>query len=635
MTAVIHTMTERMWRRGPDDQGEWADAEAGIALGQRRLSIIDLSPSGHQPMVSHGGRYAMTFNGELYNFRAIRGELEKARKIDWRGTSDTEVLVEAIAEWGVEEALRRSNGMFAFGVWDRKDRSLTLARDRLGEKPLYYGRIGSGFAFASELRPIRDFAKRLNVDLEVDREALGLLLQYQYIPAPWSIFGAVKKLRPGYWIQIREGKLGEPQCYWDLKSVVESGLADPFSGGDEEAIDLVEAQLLKTVESRMESDVPLGAFLSGGVDSGLLVALMQKVSAKPVRTFTIGFDRAQNDESEGAAEIAKHLKTDHTTLHVTGEQSLDVVPNLPQYFDEPFADASQIPTHLVSKLAREHVTVSISGDGGDEVFGGYMRYVWANRIGKGLSLMPGAARRGLGQAINAVPEPVYAAGFAAMRAVTPSRFHLRSPVEKMRKIGSMCQVTGIDQVYDDLTRAHWDPDRAVLGLPTPWGQTLEPVPQGLTDPAGQMMYWDMLGYLPGDILTKVDRSSMSVSLESRAPYLDHDLIELAWRLPQKFKIRDGTKKWIARQILQRHVPQSMVDRPKNGFETPLFQWLRGPLQEWADNLLSETRLEHEGYFDAKTVRQVWADHQAGRARLHYELWSVLMFQQWMESFRES
>lgn len=586
-------------------------------------------------MVSHCGRFVITFNGELYNFRALRRELEVLGGRDWRGTSDTEILVEAISEWGVEEALDRSNGMFAFGVWDRKEQCLTLARDRLGEKPLYYGNVGPGLAFASELRPIREFARRFNMGLEIDREALGLLLQYQYIPAPWSIFQSVRKLKPGHFVKIRNEQPEEPKCFWDLRSVVEKGIRDPFDESDQAGIDLIESQLLKTVESRMESDVPLGAFLSGGVDSGLLVSLMQNVSRDPVRTFTIGFDRIENDESEDAAEIARHLGTDHTTLHVTGKQSLEVVPQLPDFFDEPFADASQIPTHLVSKLAREHVTVSVSGDGGDEVFGGYMRYVWANRIGKGLDLMPNIARRSLGKVINTVPEPIYAAGFAAMRALTPSRLHLRSPVEKMRKIGSMCQVTGIDQVYDDLTKAHWDAGQAVLGLPSSWGNQLPPLPEGLNEPAGQMMYWDMLGYLPGDILTKVDRSSMSVSLESRSPYLDHELIELAWRLPEKFKIRDGTKKWIARKILQKYVPDEMVNRPKNGFETPLFQWLRGPLFEWAEDLLSEKRLKQDGFFDVATVRKMWASHQAGKARLHYELWSVLMFQQWMESFRKS
>ena len=631
MQSTVAAMAERMWRRGPDDQGEWVDAEAGVALGHRRLSIIDLSPGGSQPMESRCGRYVLTFNGELYNFRALRRELEDAGNVAWRGTSDTEVLVEAFAAWGVETALQRSNGMFALGVWDRRERALTLARDRLGEKPLYYGRVGDSFAFASEIGPLRVLAGRLGASLEIDREALGLLLQFQYIPAPWSIFRSIRKLPPACFVQVRDGEPGEPQNYWDLRKIVERGLAEPFEGSDEEAIDLVEAQLLRTVESRMESDVPLGAFLSGGVDSGLLVALMQQVSAKPVRTFTIGFDRAQNDESAEAAEIARHLGTDHTTLRVTGEQSLDVVPKLPTFYDEPFADASQIPTHLVSKLAREHVTVSISGDGGDEVFGGYMRYVWARRVGRGLRLVPGPLRSGLGRAMDAVPEPVWAAGFGAMRAVTPASLHLRSPVEKIRKIASLCQVSGMDQIYDDLTKAHWDATLAVLGLPEGWGHRLPKLPAGLDEPAGQMMFWDLLGYLPGDILTKVDRASMSVSLESRAPYLDHELIELAWRLPLNFKIRQGTKKWIAREILRRYVPDSMVNRPKNGFETPLFQWLRGPLREWADELLSEARLRREGYFNVDMIRRVWDDHHAGKARLHYELWSVLMFQQWLES----
>ena len=632
MNQLISAMAETMWRRGPDDQGVWVDEASGVAFGQRRLSIIDLSPGGHQPMVSASGRYVITFNGEIYNFAKLRKELE-SKQIPWRGTSDTEVLLEAIAEWGIADAVTRCNGMFAFAVWDRDESCLWLARDRFGEKPLYFGQIGDAFGFASELKPLFLLAHNRCADLDIDRESLAQLLEYQYIPAPRSIFQQISKLEPGHLVAIRNGCPEVPQAYWTLRECVETALANPFEGDEESAVDALEEQLRRTVASRMEADVPLGAFLSAGIDSSLLVSIAQQISSSPVKTFTIGFAGAPSNEAEEAACIANHLGTDHTELWVDEKHPLEVIPHLTDFYDEPFADASQIPTHLVSHLTRQRVTVSLSGDGGDEVFGGYVRYVWAERIHQRLKKIPLAIRRVVGRSICATPEVAWKSATDLLFRVIPERHRFKSPVEKIYKVGSLCQVDGLEAIYKDLTRSHWDTGKAVLGIGDRSPTQLPPPPAGLDEPPSQMMYWDLMGYLPGDILTKVDRASMSCSLESRAPYLDHELVELAWRFPLSMKIKGQNGKWIARELLARHVPRELLDRPKSGFETPLFQWLRGPLRDWAEELLSEKRLESDGYFDAPEIRRVWDDHQSERSRMHYELWSVLMFQQWQKNYK--
>lgn len=627
MGELIAAMTETMWRRGPDDQQEWVDVHAGIALGHRRLRIIDLSPAGLQPMESPSGRYVIAFNGEIYNFKSLRQQLPD---VAWRGSSDTEVLLAAIDEWGLETALKRSNGMFAFGLWDRQDRELWLARDRIGEKPLYFGKVGGAFAFASELKPLNVLRRRLGTDVAIDRESLAQLLEFQYIPAPRSIFSGISKLLPGCFVRAGD----EPKPYWSLSEAVEAAKADPFEGDDETAVDALERQLLKTVESRMEADVPLGAFLSGGIDSGLLVSIAQQISSKPVRTFTIGFEGAENNEAEEAAAVAKHLGTDHTEMWVDESHPLEVVPQLAEFYDEPFADASQIPTHLVSKLTREHVTVSLSGDGGDEVFGGYNRHLMAERTHRRLSNLPRPIRKAAGRAICAMPEFVWRGAAAVFNGLRPAKRRIKSPVEKIYKLGSLAQVDGMAEVYDDLTKSHWRAGRVVEGLEeSERGCRLPQLPAGLDRAPEQMMFWDLSGYLPGDGLTKVDRASMSVSLESRAPFLDHELIEFAWRLPLEMKIRGGEGKWLSRQLLARRVPRELFERPKCGFETPLYRWLRGPLKDWANDLLNEDRLRREGFFKPEPIRKAWRDHQSGRGRKHYELWSVLMFQQWNDSLR--
>lgn len=624
MTDLVAAMTKTMWRRGPDDQHEWVDQEAGVAIGHRRLRIIDLSPTGLQPMKSHSGRYVIAFNGEIYNFKALRQQLSG---VAWRGSSDTEVLLAAIDAWGLETALKRSNGMFALALCDRQDRELWLARDRIGEKPLYFGEVGGTFAFASELKPFRVLQRSLGADLAIDREALAQLLEFQYIPAPRSIFSGIRKLQPGHFVKAGE----EPRAYWSLSESVETALADPFEGDEAAAIDAMEQQLLKSVESRMESDVPLGAFLSGGIDSGLLVAMAQKISSKPLRTFTIGFEGAENNEATEAAAIAKHLGTDHTEMWVGESHPLEVVPQLAEFYDEPFADASQIPTHLVSKLTREHVTVSLSGDGGDEVFGGYNRYFIAERLNQRLSKLPAGLRKAAGRAVCATPEAVWRAASAVYNGLAPGARQIKSPVEKIYKLGSLAQVDGMAEVYQDLTKSHWRVSGVVEGLEPSRGFQLPALAGGLDDAPAQMMFWDLLGYLPGDGLTKVDRASMSASLESRAPFLDHELIEFAWRLPLGMKVRGSEGKWISKQLLARYVPRELFERPKCGFETPLYRWLRGPLKDWANDLLSEDRLRREGFFEPGPIRRAWDDHQSGRGRKHYELWSVLMFQQWLDS----
>lgn len=624
MGRLIASMTETMWRRGPDDQQEWVDADAGIALGHRRLRIIDLSPSGLQPMQSHSGRYAIAFNGEIYNFKELRQQLPG---VEWRGSSDTEVLLAAIDAWGLENALKRANGMFALGLWDRQNRELWLARDRIGEKPLYYGEVGGVFAFASELKPLRTLQKSRGASLEVDREALASLLEFQYIPAPRSIFKGISKLPPG--CMVKAG--GEPQRYWRLEETVEAAKADPFEGDDAAAVDALEQQLLKTVESRMEADVPLGAFLSGGIDSGLLVAMAQKISSKPVRTFTIGFEGAENNEAEEAAAIAKHLGTDHTEMWVGEQHALEVVPQLSEFYDEPFADASQIPTHLVSKMTREHVTVSLSGDGGDEVFGGYNRHLMAEGLYRRLSKVPKPIRKLAGRAICGTPEFVWRGAAAVFNRLRSSKRRIKSPVEKIYKLGSLAQVDGMAEVYDDLTKSQWMVGSVIEGLESERRVRLPDLPAGIDAAPEQMMFWDLSGYLPGDGLTKVDRASMSVSLESRAPFLDHELIKFAWRLPLQMKIRGNEGKWLSRQLLARYVPRELFERPKCGFETPLYRWLRGPLKDWANDLLSEDRLRRDGFFKPEPIRKAWRDHQSGRGRKHYELWSILMFQQWLDS----
>jgi asparagine synthase (glutamine-hydrolysing) len=609
-------MARALAHRGPDDTDVWC--EGGVALAHRRLSILDLSPLGRQPMRSANGRYVATYNGEIYNYEALRAALDQeGRAPAWRGHSDTEVLLAAVAAWGFERALERVTGMFALAVWDMAERTLLLARDRLGEKPLYYGWAGRGFAFGSELKAFRaceGFGAR------VSREALALYARYAYVPAPWSIYEGVWKLPAGSFLKVAEKDiasrtLGDPVRYWSLPSVIRKAKAAPFAGSEAEAVSALEAVLGEAVAGQMVSDVPLGAFLSGGIDSSTVVALMQKASRQPVKTFTIGFHEAQYNEAGHAKAVAQHLGTAHTELYVSPREAMDVIPSLPRIYDEPFADSSQIPTFLVAQLARRHVAVSLSGDGGDEVFGGYNRYSWA----------PWAAR--LPDALRAVG----AWGIASMpvrvwNALLPGV--VAQPGDKLHKLARILDTKNEHVMYEKLVSLwHDDP---VLGAPPPEAvaQRCEEL-KGLSF-AERMMYLDTLTYLPDDILVKVDRAAMAVSLETRVPMLDHRVVEFAWSLPPELRIRGDAGKYILRKVLERHVPKALFERPKMGFGIPLEDWLRGELRDWAEALLDEGRLTREGYFDPSLVRKHWAEHLSGARNWQHLLWIVLMFGAWLE-----
>ncbi|HEU4856186.1 MAG TPA: asparagine synthase (glutamine-hydrolyzing) [Rhodanobacteraceae bacterium] len=635
-TAAIDAMTCAIRHRGPDDAGAWRDPRTGLWLGHRRLSVVDLSPEGHQPMMSAGHRHVMVFNGEVYNHRQLRAEL-LASGVQFRGHSDTEVMLAAIERWGLEDAVARFIGMFALALWDREARTLTLVRDRLGIKPLYYGWAGQMFAFGSELKALAalpGFAAR------VDRGALCLLLRHSYIPQPCSIYQGIFKLPPGALLRVDAAAAasatavavlpGRVQRYW---SVADAAAGDRTTQSDADAVEALDRLLRDAIALRMEADVPLGAFLSGGVDSSTVVALMQAQSTRPVETFSIGFHEQAHDEARYAREVAHHLGTAHHELYVSARDALDVIPMLPTMFDEPFSDSSQIPTFLVSQLARGRVTVSLSGDGGDELFAGYSRYAWALRLGRWLDAVPRPLRAHIAGSLRARPG-LYEALFRGANRALPPRLRLRNPGTKAGLLGHMLGADSVDARYLLLV-SHWfDPAALVLHAQEP--QT--PLSDfarwpDLREPMERMTYSDLIGYLPDDILVKVDRASMAVSLEARVPLLDHRVVEYAWRTPLRQKLRDGQGKWLLRQVLYRYVPQRLIDRPKKGFSVPIESWLRGPLRDWAEALLDERRLREQGYFDPAPIRRMWADHLAGRVREHHRLWDVLMFQAWLAERR--
>ncbi len=631
--AVLRRMAAPLHHRGPDDEGIWSDSVQRIGLAHRRLSIVDLSPAGHQPMVSATGRYVIAFNGEIYNHGEIRHELEQSAGMrGWRGHSDTETLLAGIEAWGLEATIEKSIGMFAIALWDRHTQTLSLARDRLGEKPLYYGWQGNGsgrvFLFGSELKALKAhpcFAA------PVDRGALCLLLRHNYIPAPYSIHEGIAKLAPGCLLTV---SLTQPEPvirkYWDAVQIAREGQSHPFRGTADEAVDALQALASDAIGKQMVADVPLGAFLSGGIDSSTVVALMQAQSARPVRTFTIGFDNEGYNEARHAKAVARHLGTEHTELYVTPAQALEVIPRLPQLYNEPFADSSQIPTFLVSQLARQQVTVSLSGDAGDELFCGYNRYQMTARLWHKLARVPVPLRAAIARAITAVSP----ARWDSLAHFIPGSGKLRLFGDKLHKGAGVLASRTVDDLYLGVVSLQRDPAGWVIGGQEP--PTLltgrRPDLQGL-GAVEQMMALDMVSYLPDDILAKVDRAAMGVSLESRVPLLDHRVVEFAWRLPLEYKLREGQSKWPLRQLLYRHVPRELVDRPKMGFGIPLDAWLRGPLREWAENLLNEERLRREGYFQPQPVRRMWAEHLAGGRNRANNLWGVLMFQAWQESER--
>ena len=620
-------MAATLVHRGPDDHGRWIDSDGWLAVAHRRLSVVDLSAHGHQPMVSADGRWVLAYNGEIYNFGDLRRRLESAG-MSFHGTSDTEVLLGAVQAWGVDGALEAAEGMFAIALWDRRELALHLIRDRFGEKPLYYGWVDGCLAFASELKAICALP---GFTPELDRGAVALYLRRNCVPGPSTAYVGMAKLPPGTSVTVSvddgPGRMPAPRPYWSARDTVEAALADPLAGSPETLTDQLEAVLARSVGDRMVADVPVGAFLSGGIDSSVIVALMQRVSARPVRTFTIGFDDKAYDESGEAAAVAAHLGTDHTALRVTDSDAADVIPELPGIWDEPFADTSQIPVLLVSRLARSQVTVSLSGDGGDELFAGYNRHAYLERLWGHASRLPAPVRRAVGAGLVRLP-PGLVDGAAHL---LPAAYQVRTPSTKVAKLGKVLAASGPEDAYLSLV-SHWaDPESMVLGAagrgsvagqPEDW-----PHLPSITE---QMLWLDLTGYLPDDILTKVDRAAMATSLETRVPFLDRSVFELAWRLPMDLKLRNGVTKWILRQVLYRHVPRELVDRPKMGFGLPIGPWLRGPLRPWAEELLSERRLAAQGLLDPTPIRAAWAQHQSGRRDLAHELWDIIALQAWID-----
>ena len=625
--SVAERMMLRIQHRGPDDGGIWLDEEVGLALAHRRLAVIDLSAAGHQPMISPCGRYVLIFNGEIYNHLELRAQLEEeGGSFDWCGHSDTETLLAALRHWGIEPTLKRLNGMFAFALWDRSTRELYLARDRMGEKPLYFGRHGEIFLFGSELKALTAHPRWHG---EVDRDSLSLYVRYNYVPAPRSIYLGIAKLLPAHYVVVREQGtvISEPRCYWNLGNVAERGLRE--QSVDETALtEELDVLLKDAVRRRMAADVPLGVFLSGGYDSTTVAALMQTQSARPVKTFTIGFHEPTYNEARHAKAIADHLGTDHTELYVTPDEAIDVIPKLPIIWDEPFSDSSQIPTYLVSQLARRHVTVSLSGDGGDELFFGYGRYFKGLQFEHLMNTLPGSVQFSAAAALRRVP--VAPLDWLGSRLPGP----LRMPAlgDRLRKLGNILGTQDPGEGYKRLV-SHWQcPETVVRGGREP--QTILDIPQSMPNLTGlseRMMYWDSVTYLPDDILTKVDRASMAVCLEARVPLLDHRVVEFAWRVPMTMKYRDGKGKWLLREVLYRYVPRAMMDRPKMGFGVPIEHWLRGPLRAWGEELLAEKRLREEGFFDPVPIRKMWTEHVLGKRRWHYYLWDILMFQSWLDA----
>ena len=625
----VGRMIDPIAHRGPDDEGTWVSAASGVALGFRRLAIIDLSAAGHQPMVSRTERFTIVFNGEIYNAERIRPEL-LAAGFTFRGHSDTEVILAAFERWGVADAVPRFEGMFAMAVWDAERHELSLVRDRLGKKPLFLYWQPGLLTFGSELKSL---SAGPAFDRTLDMDALAEFLRYLYVPGPRCIYARVKKLPPGHILTVRDVRqpLPHPVPYWSVRDAAARGMADPFTGSDEEAVDEFDRLLSGAVRDRMQADVPLGALLSGGIDSSAVVALLQEQTTRPVKTFSIAFDAAEHNEAHHAAAVAKHIGTEHTEVMLTGEDALAVVPKLPDIFDEPHGDTSQIPAYLICGVARREVTVALSGDGGDEVLGGYNRYTYGERMLERMMRVPSPARRLVAAGIGSVSAEGWNRAHRLMTPMLPPRLRQRLPGDKVHKIGRLLGADSLPRMYRSLVSV-WQDAEGLLVRDGQREDTMmrllaEPKPSRLLD---RMMLADQRTYLTDDQLAKVDRVSMAVSLEVRVPLVDHRLVEFAWRLPARMKIRDGQGKWILRQVLYRRVPRALLERPKMGLSVPLGAWLRGPLRPWAEELLDEQRIVREGVLRPAAIRAAWRGVLAGRDEVALGLWSVLMFQAWRE-----
>lgn len=637
LRGIAARMADALAHRGPDAAGTWAHPSAGVGFGHRRLSILDLTAAGAQPMRSACGRFTVTFNGEIYNHLELRRALEaEGAAPDWSGHSDTETLLQAVRHWGVRDALARFIGMFAFALWDEAEQTLTLARDRFGEKPLFYGASGRDLVFGSELKALAahpDWAPTL------DRAALTAFMRYAYVPAPASIWREIRKLPPASFVTFRAvaaspGALPEPVAYWSHREVVvaaqHAAVAD-----EEEAVAELERLLTVAVRRQCLSDVPLGAFLSGGIDSSTIVALMQAQAGQPVRTFTIGFAEGAFNEADDARKVAQHLGTAHTELTVDARTAMELIPRLPRMYDEPFGDSSQIPTHLVAALARRHVTVALSGDAGDELFGGYNRHVWGGALNARLKPLPGPVKQALAGVLRALsPEPIDTLA-RLVGPMLPPRLRLRRAGDQAGKLAQLIGARALDDMFRLLCSIDPDPATAVIGghEDKAWADREMDRAPGTLDPLTRMTLADSLNYLSDDILQKVDRAAMAVSLEARIPFLDRDVVAFAARVPPAMKVRDGRGKWLVRQVLYRHVPAALVDRPKTGFSIPLDDWLRGPLKAWACDLLSPARLKRQGLFAPEPVTRALAEHLEGRRSRGYWLWNVLMAQAWCDEWR--
>jgi asparagine synthase (glutamine-hydrolysing) len=631
---LLKNMNDALIHRGPDSEGVWFDKSKKIALGHRRLSIVDLSPAGHQPMISDSGRYVITYNGEIYNNDALRSELTANKFVhNWRGHSDTEVIVSGFDAWGIKETISRLTGMFAIAIWDKKLEKLILVRDRMGEKPLYFGWQGSGsskvFLFGSELKALKQHPQFRG---EIDRKSLSLYMRYSYVPTPHSIYKDIHKAEPGTIITVspHEGDI-KLEKYWDALSEVKKGVKNPFNEEPSKITNNLDKLLKKTINQQMMADVPLGAFLSGGIDSSAVVALMQTQSPRPIKTFTIGFQEAGYNEAKYAKLVAKNLGTDHTELYASSQDALNVIPKLPNLYCEPFADSSQIPTFLVSSLARQHVTVSLSGDGGDELFCGYNRYIYANKLWGGLKITPLALRSLVGNIMKNAPAAKWNKIFKSLNGITPENFNSISWGDKLQKGARVISSKDLPDLYQRLVSCWQNPSSVVIdqneeqNIFSSGIQNLKNV-----DDIHKMMSIDSISYLPDDILVKVDRAAMGISLETRVPFLDHHVFEFASRIPLEMKLKNGVGKAVLREVLYKYVPKSLIERPKMGFGIPIGDWLRGPLRDWADGLLDESLLKSQGFFHSEVIREMWLEHINGSRNWQSQLWTVLMFQAWLK-----